>query len=456
MGGEWQEVQLQDIVTILGDGLHGTPKYDEDGEYYFINGNNLEEGRIVFRDKTKRVAHDQFVKYKKKLNDRTILVSINGTIGNVAYYNGEKIILGKSACYFNLVDGVEKGFVRYVLSGSIFQNYLHQYSTGTTIKNVSLKDMREFSFQLPSVNEQKAIAHALGTLDDQIELNRQMNETLEAMAQTLFKSWFVDFDPVIDNAQASGKEIPEELRERAEARAALGDKRKPLPEDIRSLFPDEFIYNDEMGWIPKGWEVAPLSKITTELRRGISPKYIEKGGVRVVNQRCIRNHEIDYTLTRLNDETKRKVDGRLLEKGDLLINSTGVGTLGRMAQVHTLSEPTVVDSHVTVARANKNKYLPYTFARMMLSLEPYVEEMGEGTTGQTELSRKNLAQLQVIVPPVKTQENAEKYFYELYHKASLNIKNSSTLSLARDTLLPKLLSGELRIPDAEKMVEEVV
>jgi type I restriction enzyme S subunit len=261
MGSEWAEVQLQDIVTILGDGLHGTPKYDEDGDYYFINGNNLENGRIVFRDTTKRVSHDQFLKHRKNLNDRTILGSINGTIGNVAYYKGEKVILGKSACYFNLVDDVEKGFVRYVLSGAIFQNYLNQYATGTTIKNVSLKDMREFSFRLPSVEEQQAIAHVLGSLDDRIELNRRMNETLEAMAQALFKSWFVDFDPVIDNALASGKEVPEELAGRAAVRAALGDKRKPLPAEIRALFPDEFVYSDEMGWIPKGWEVKPLDSI---------------------------------------------------------------------------------------------------------------------------------------------------------------------------------------------------
>ena len=136
MGSEWLEVQLQDVVSILGDGLHGTPQYDESGEYYFINGNNLEGGRVVFRDTTKRVGHDEHLKYKKNLNARTLLVSINGTIGNVAYFNNEKVVLGKSACYFNLIDGVDKGFVRYVLSGHLFLSYLESYATGTTIKNV--------------------------------------------------------------------------------------------------------------------------------------------------------------------------------------------------------------------------------------------------------------------------------------------------------------------------------
>ena len=106
----------------------------------------------------------------------------------------------------------------------------------------------------------KAIAHILGSLDDKIELNRRMNETLEAMAQALFKSWFVDFDPVIDNALAAGNTIPDELKEKAAIRQGLGDKRKSLPDDIRRLFPSEFAYTEEMGWIPKGWEVSKVGQ----------------------------------------------------------------------------------------------------------------------------------------------------------------------------------------------------
>ena len=155
MVSDWKEVKLQDVVSILGDGLHGTPKYSEDGEYYFINGSNLDNGKIIFSDTTKKVDHEQYLKYKKDLNDRTLLVSINGTIGNVAYYNGEKVVLGKSACYFNLHEGIEKRYVRYVLSSHYFTSYLYSFATGTTIKNVSLKSMREFKFKLPPLLEQK-------------------------------------------------------------------------------------------------------------------------------------------------------------------------------------------------------------------------------------------------------------------------------------------------------------
>ena len=135
MGSEWKKVTLQDVVSILGDGLHGTPKYDEEGEYFFINGNNLSNGRIVMKNKTKRASKGEYEKYKKELNDRTILVSINGTLGNIAIYNGEKCFLGKSACYFNVLESVNKSFIRYVVTNNHFQRYINNLAHGTTIKN---------------------------------------------------------------------------------------------------------------------------------------------------------------------------------------------------------------------------------------------------------------------------------------------------------------------------------
>lgn len=162
--GNWEMKELRELTTILGDGLHGTPEYSINGEYYFINGNNLNDGKIEFKDNTKRVNVGEFNKYKKNLTDRTILVSINGTLGNVAFYNNEKIILGKSACYFNLKENVDKSFVKYVLSSSYFIKYAHKEATGATIKNVSLKSMREFKVPFPNFKEQQTIVHQLDAL----------------------------------------------------------------------------------------------------------------------------------------------------------------------------------------------------------------------------------------------------------------------------------------------------
>lgn len=192
---EWKKTTLEKCTDILGDGLHGTPKYTEGGEYAFINGNNLVNGEILIKKDTKRVDYSQYEKYKKPLTNRTLLVSINGTLGNVGMYNSEKIILGKSACYFNVKEFVDKDFIYYVVSSPIFRQYLEHSATGTTIKNISLKQMREYDFLLPPIEEQKQISSVLKMIDEKIKNNRRVNENLEQQAQAIFKSWFIDFDP---------------------------------------------------------------------------------------------------------------------------------------------------------------------------------------------------------------------------------------------------------------------
>ena len=163
-GEGWEEKTIKEVTTVLGDGLHGTPKYTIEGEYHFINGNNLTDGVIELKENTKRVSVEEYNKYKKNLTDRTVLVSINGTLGNVAFYNGEKIILGKSACYFNLKDSVDKAFVKYVLTSPYFLQYAHKEATGATIKNVSLKTMREFIVPFPALKTQQTIVKKLDAL----------------------------------------------------------------------------------------------------------------------------------------------------------------------------------------------------------------------------------------------------------------------------------------------------
>lgn len=192
IANDWKEVTLADVVSKLGDGLHGTPKYDEQGEYAFINGNNLLNGKIVIKETTQRANEEEYRKHRKDLNERTILVSINGTLGNVALYNNEKCILGKSACYFNVLPEVDRLFVKYVVTGQPFQEHIRNFAHGTTIQNVSLKTMREYPFLLPSLPEQHAIVAVLGSLDEKIDLLHRQNATLEALAETLFRQWFVE------------------------------------------------------------------------------------------------------------------------------------------------------------------------------------------------------------------------------------------------------------------------
>ena len=316
------------------------------------------------------------------------------------------------------------------------------------------------------IEEQKSIGKILANFEDKITLNRQINQTLEQMAQTLFKSWFVDFDPVVDNALDAGffeqdLGFSEELLHRVEVRKAVreSDNFKPLSEDIRRLFPNAFEECAEPalglgGWVPKAWKVKMLGEITDELRRGISPKYIEDGGVQVINQKCIRNHEISYELTRRHNQEIRSISGRELNIGDVLVNSTGVGTLGRIAQVTSLPETTVVDSHVTVVRASDEMCPIFTFGQLMISMEKNIERLGEGSTGQTELSRKILSEQLVILPPRNIAVKAEVSFKSFSEMQTANRNQNTELTKLRDTLLPKLISGELSLSDIKIDIPE--
>ena len=157
----WKWVRLQEIISVLGDGIHGTPIFDETGDYYFVNGNNLAKGNIIFKADTKKVSIGEYEKYKKPLDENTILISINGTIGNYAFYAGEPIILGKSACYFSVLTGIDKEYIRHLINTKFFMDYAVKEATQTTIKNVSLKAMRMFPVPLPPLAEQKRIVAKL-------------------------------------------------------------------------------------------------------------------------------------------------------------------------------------------------------------------------------------------------------------------------------------------------------
>jgi type I restriction enzyme S subunit len=293
--------------------------------------------------------------------------------------------------------------------------------------------IQALAIPVPSIKEQRAIARILGALDDKIELNRKVNATLEAMARALFKSWFVDFDPV---------------RAKAEGRAPSG-----MDAETAKLFPSEFV-ESELGPIPKGWSIAALQDMTSYLNRGIGPAYLDDGGVCVLNQKCIRNHRVDVSNARRHDASKKSIEGRLIRDLDILVNSTGVGTLGRVAQIWWLSEDTIVDSHVTIVRAASNVD-PWFLGVGIIEREPEIEALGEGSTGQTELSRLRLGSLLGIRPPEELQRRFGSAVSHQLRRIAAHERETQMLACVRDGLLPRLLSGELSVADAEVEVGAV-
>ena len=186
---EWIRKTLGEVTERIGDGLHGTPSYTENTGFYFINGNNLINGSIVINETTKEVDLETYNQNRKGLNENTLLISINGTIGNVARYQNEKIMLGKSAGYFNFKENTN--FYYYLLNADHVQNYFISELTGSTIKNLSLKTLREAEFLLPSLPEQTKIANFLSAIDEKINYCSTQIEKTELWKKGLLQKMFV-------------------------------------------------------------------------------------------------------------------------------------------------------------------------------------------------------------------------------------------------------------------------
>jgi len=387
--GEWKEVILKDVVTILGDGLHGTPQYDDNGEYYFINGNNLCDGKIVIKESTKKANNEEYEKYKKDLNDQTIFVSINGTLGNVALYNNEKCILGKSACYFNVLEEVDKYFIKYVVTNKNFQEYIHNFANGTTIKNVSLNTMREYPFLLPPLSEQQAIATILSSLDDKIDLLHRQNKTLEQLAETIFRQWFVE-----------------------EA--------------------------DE------SWETKSISDII-DVRDGThdSPKQSESGFY-LITSRHMKPTGIDFsTAYKISEEDFNAVNRRSkVDKNDILFSM--IGTLGLIHLVN--DDPDYAIKNIGLFKASQKswftKYL-YLLLRSPIG-QKFIYESADGST-QEYITLSNLRNFEFLYPGEILIKEFNIKIEPLFTKIKLNTNQIRTLTQLRDTLLPKLMSGEVRV-----------
>jgi len=327
---------------------------------------------------------------------------------------------------------------------------LNNYRAGSGQPLLNQKILNSIQVSIPASEDDRfRIAKMLAAFDEKIDLNHRINQNLDAMAQALFKSWFVDFDPVKAKIIAI-QEGRDPLRAAMSAISGKTDAELDAlpPEQYKqlattaALFP-EVLVESELGGIPEGWLLSTLGEQCVYLNRGISPKYIEEGGVLVLNQKCIRDFSLDSSKGRRHDPNQRSVSGRELQVGDVLVNSTGVGTLGRVAQVLWLEEETIVDSHVTVVRSGSSLNSAY-LGQWFVTKQPDIEAMGEGSTGQTELSRGKLADMSILVPDLAVLGAFASVVAPLQSLVSALNRESLVLQEARDALLPRLLSGELR------------
>ncbi len=335
---------------------------------------------------------------------------------------------------------------------------IQRQATGSVQDNINLQTLERLKFKIPKVDEQKKIAAFLNNFDKKITLNRQINQTLEQMAQALFKSWFVDFDPVIDNALDAGNPIPETLAERAARRqtARASDDFQPLPDDVRLLFPNEF-EESELGWIPKGWGVKELKKLVdiSSSKRIFSKEYQDEGipfyrGKEISELSKGRRVQSDIFIS--EDRFKEFQDKYGVPKeGDILI--TSVGTIGNTYLVEKSDRFYFKDGNLTWIKAYHDLFIPHYFIEWFKSShgKEVIESIKIGTTQQA-ITINSLNSIKILQANSSVHELFEEYVRSIFLKVRLNNTESNNLEDIRDTLLPKLISGQLRLdsPEIEK------
>ena len=401
---ERKEVRLCDVCSELSDGLHKAPKFIEKGEYIFVNAKNLYNGYILDNDPTKKTSHEEYLKYKKPLGKHTILYSIDGTIGNIAKYRGEKCVLGKGACYLNCNPKiVVSSYLYYQLQSPHFKSYIHLMSTGSTIKHISLKTMREYVFELPSLTDQRRIASILSSLDRKIELNNKINADLEEMAQAIFKNWFVDFEP----------------------------------------FKDDKFVDSELGMIPEGWKVGRLTDVI-KLMPGGTPKtseplYWDNGTIPFFSPKDVNGVYCFATEKHITEAGLNKCSSNLYPKDTIFI--TCRGTVGKVC----LAACDMAMNQSNYAIKAIDGYSQYYVFFLVKSVVERLIKKSNGAVFSA-ITSKDFDE-EILIPSQEVVVDFTNVIDGFFRRIFTVGTENSRLSLLRDTLLPRLMSGEIEVPE---------
>jgi len=455
MGGEWTKLPLEECMEAIIDYRGKTPQKTTSG-IPLITAKIIKDGSI--QPVTEFIAEDDYDSWMRRGIPKSgdIVMTTEAPLGEVAQLDNRKVALAQRVITLRGKDGLlDNTFLKYLLISHDVQHQLDGRGTGTTVKGIKQSELRRVMLRFPPFAEQKAIAHILGSLDDKIELNRQMNATLESMAQALFKSWFVDFDPVIDNALAAGNPIPEPLHARAESRKALGDQRKSLPEAIQQQFPCRFVFSEEMGWIPEGWTIQSLETLIELIGGGTPKTSIDEywGGdipwFSVVDAPSPSDVFVVNTEKCITEQGLANSSAKLLPAGTTIISARG--TVGKCAVV---GQPMAMNQSCYGVRGKDDIADYYTYYTVLLRVSD-LQQRGHGSIFNT-ITRDTFKSIQTPFCGSKLTSQFDAVVSPYLIKILANIASSDKLTKLRDTLLPKLLSGELRIPDAEKMLEQAL
>lgn len=387
---------IKELCSVVVDCPHSTPTWTAEGKIV-VRSNNIKNGRIDFSSPS-YTDDEHFQQRIKRATPQSgdIIITREAPMGEVGMIpEGIVCCLGQRMVLLRANPEIcDNYYLLYSLQSRYVQ---HQISwsegTGTTVSNLRIPHLEQLKIPYLPLSKQRQVSSVLRCLEGKIEQNRVINDNLQQQAAAIFRSWFVDCAP-------------------------FGGKT-----------PDE-------------WENVTLEDITALVSRGITPKYADDTDQIVINQKCIRNHMIDLSLARTH--TPKVINEKWLRFGDLLVNSTGDGTLGRAAQVWFQPKNITVDSHVTIARPAKENLIFYIGLWGILH-EKEIESLHIGSTGQTELPRDRVKAMELLLPDNDTLDRFNALITPMATAIVANQEENNRLAALRDAILPKLMSGKIDV-----------
>ena len=396
--------KLKQLCSEIVDCVNKTaPTSDAPTPYKMLRTSDIREGKINLEN-LNCVTKEVYEKWTRrgKLQKGDVIFTREAPLGEVGLVREEKnYFLGQRLVLFRANDKICDGrFLMYSLLWHDNKQAIISKGVGSTVAHLRVPECENIEIKAPDLDIQHRIADILSAYDDLIENNQRQIKLLEEAAQRLYKEWFVD------------------LR-----------------------FPGHENTNIVDG-VPEGWSKSTVSEVSAVLRRGISPKYNEKARGIVINQKCIRQTIVSYDEAR-TQEKKYPAELEMMES-DIVICSTGAGTLGRVGQIFEAKGNATLDSHVTLIRADEKIGQQSLFWSLKMK-QDYLMNAGKGSTNQLELSRETIGNCKILIPERKIAEQAEKNFVAIHNKMKECTMQIARLRETRNLLLPKLMSGEVEV-----------
>jgi type I restriction enzyme S subunit len=458
MGGEWRQRDISELIDagklFIGDGYRAKNEELAPSGLPFARAGNIKDG-FQFND-ADHFPEEGLQRVGNKVSQPgDVVFTSKGTVGRFAFVRTDtpRFVYSPQLCFWRSLDRtvIEPRFLFYWMSGREFFIQFKGVAGQTDMAEyVSLADQRRMHITLPPLSEQRAIAHILGTLDDKIELNRRMSETLEAMARALFKSWFVDFDPV--RAKMQRKDAKTQRRKANQQRlASWRPGAFALNPEILDLFPDRLV-ESELGPIPEGWEVKPIGELV-EVVGGSTPKtdraeYWEGGTHHWATPKDLSGLSVPVLLDterKITDAGLAQISSGLLPKGTVLLSSRA--PIGYLA----IAEMPVAVNQGFIAMKPRHGVSNLFVLRWASVAHDEIVSRANGSTF-LEITKASFRLIPTVVPSVAIMDVFDRLARPMYQKVVENERESRTLAALRDALLPKLISGELRVKDLERLV----